>query len=84
MVERACLESKCTVLNRTEGSNPSLSARKQKAPQLRGFYFLTEWLTMRALANRRRAGFDKIVGNNFERRSEAKTAPKGRRAGCPE
>jgi hypothetical protein len=44
VVERARLESECTVLSRTEGSNPSLSARYEKARLARAFSYLVKSL----------------------------------------
>ena len=41
-VERARLESGCTVYSRTEGSNPSLSARYERNPLLRVFSYLVQ------------------------------------------
>ena len=72
-VERARLESGCTVYSRTEGSNPSLSARNESARLVRALSFLMEgW--MRTLAREVRKGFDKFAGSEFGRPKGARRA----------
>ncbi len=67
MVECARLESECTVLSRTEGPNPSLSARN-KEPRKSGVPCFWQSDGVQTLATQSVGrGFDKFVRNKFGR-----------------